>query len=201
MVLYFVLLPNGDPASLIHVEDIRVFISHHKRVLFYCTNAAMISNTLLRTTSRRLSSATASHGAKTAFSSSTTRQAFSNEEARKKVMFPVLAAASVCGFSFVFSSQEEDNTNHSVAQCLVAKSDVMLAKEEVENKFATYWPRNIMILFGPPGMSTHLRLQFSAWTVFIHCAVLLSFSFLSSYLTNILLGLDIHRRWKGNTWS
>ncbi len=74
-------------------------------------------------------------------------------------MFPVLAAASVCGFSFVFSSQDnEDNKNNSVARCLVAKTDVTLAKEEVENKFATYWPRNIMILFGPPGMPTHLRL-------------------------------------------
>jgi len=63
------------------------------------------------------------------------------------MMLPILAAATtVAGWSIV-SSQE--NEERSVAQCL-KKSDAMLA-QEVENKFATYWPRNIMILFGPPG--------------------------------------------------
>lgn len=34
------------------------------------------------------------------------------------------------------------------AQCLQSTST---QAKEVEDKFATYWPRNIMILFGPPG--------------------------------------------------
>lgn len=63
------------------------------------------------------------------------------------MMLPILAVATtVAGWSIV-SSQENDEK--SVAQCL-KKSDATLA-QEVENKFATYWPRNIMILFGPPG--------------------------------------------------
>jgi hypothetical protein len=28
---------------------------------------------------------------------------------------------------------------------------VQKAVKEVEDKFGTYWPRNILILFGPPG--------------------------------------------------
>jgi hypothetical protein len=30
------------------------------------------------------------------------------------------------------------------------------AKKEVEDKFGKYWPRNILILFGPPGAGTFL---------------------------------------------
>lgn len=43
-------------------------------------------------------------------------------------------------------SAEEDNNN--TAQCLFGSDKKAKA---VEDKFATYWPRNIMILFGPPG--------------------------------------------------
>jgi len=45
------------------------------------------------------------------------------------------------------SSSQWSNNN---TQCDVA-SNVEEAVKKSEDKFATYWPRNIMILFGPPG--------------------------------------------------
>jgi hypothetical protein len=60
------------------------------------------------------------------------------------------AATLLCGWGLLTSREENEDINKSVAQCLIAKTDVKAA--EVEAKFATYWPRNIMILFGPPGM-------------------------------------------------
>jgi len=60
------------------------------------------------------------------------------------------AATLLYGWGALTSREESENVNKSVAQCLIAKTDVKAA--EVEAKFATYWPRNIMILFGPPGM-------------------------------------------------
>lgn len=43
----------------------------------------------------------------------------------------------------------QDENNTKTAQCLFGRSNTQV--KEVEDKFATYWPRNIMILFGPPG--------------------------------------------------
>lgn len=60
------------------------------------------------------------------------------------------AATLLCGWGVLTSREDSEDKNKSVAQCLIAKTDVKAA--EVEAKFATYWPRNIMILFGPPGM-------------------------------------------------
>jgi len=48
----------------------------------------------------------------------------------------------------LMSLYQEDETTKN-AQCLDGKSDS--TAKEVEAKFGTYWPRNIMILFGPPG--------------------------------------------------
>ena len=45
-------------------------------------------------------------------------------------------------------TMQEDETK--TAQCLFGKKGTQA--KEVEDKFATYWPRNIMILFGPPGV-------------------------------------------------
>jgi len=57
------------------------------------------------------------------------------------------AAAIVGGYGIMtLSSQNEEA---STAQCLFEKKDTKV--REVEDKFSTYWPRNIMILFGPPG--------------------------------------------------
>lgn len=44
-------------------------------------------------------------------------------------------------------SQEEELESKN-AQCLAPTA---ATAKEMEDKFATYWPRNIMILFGPPG--------------------------------------------------
>lgn len=120
----------------------------------------MIASTLLRTTSRRLSSsaATTNGTKKVLFSSSSARQALftngassSTEHELRKKMILAAAATTICGWSIAVSRENSEDTN-AATQCLVAKkSDVALAKEQVENKFATYWPRNIMILFGPPG--------------------------------------------------
>lgn len=113
----------------------------------------LAGNLLVRSSSRRLIS-TVSRA-----SSSSTRQqanvvkctpfASSEQEASRKLL-PIMTA--LCGWGLLISREEEnENTNNkSVAQCLIAKTDVKAA--EVEAKFATYWPRNIMILFGPPGM-------------------------------------------------
>jgi len=51
------------------------------------------------------------------------------------------AATTVGGLGYMALNQQDNK-----AQCLSNNT-----AEEVEDKFATYWPRNIMILFGPPG--------------------------------------------------
>jgi len=43
-----------------------------------------------------------------------------------------------------------NNNNNNVSHCDTSAS-VADAVKETEEKFATYWPRNIMIIFGPPG--------------------------------------------------
>ena len=111
---------------------------------------------LVRSSSRRLVSSVSRA------SSSSTRQqqanvvkytpfASSEHEATRQLLPIMTAATLLCGWGLLTSREEnEDINNKSVAQCLIAKTDVKAA--EVEAKFATYWPRNIMILFGPPGM-------------------------------------------------
>ena len=65
------------------------------------------------------------------------------------------AAAIVGGYGIMtLSSQNEEASN---AQCHFEKKDTKV--REVENKFSTYWPRNIMILFGPPGAYLLLRVS------------------------------------------
>jgi adenylate kinase len=57
---------------------------------------------------------------------------------------PLVAAAGFAfGASTLLGSRQEVTSNS-------AKSAEEAAKE-VENKFGSYWPRNILILFGPPG--------------------------------------------------
>lgn len=58
-----------------------------------------------------------------------------------------MGAFGFCGLLTVESRDKEDATRS--AQCFFSRSDSKV--KEVEQKFATYWPRNIMILFGPPG--------------------------------------------------
>lgn len=58
-----------------------------------------------------------------------------------------MAVAGASCFGLIAVAYGEDKTTKDT-QCLFGNTN---AKEEVEEKFATYWPRNIMILFGPPG--------------------------------------------------
>mmetsp|Transcript_2697 Transcript_2697/g.4011 ORF Transcript_2697/g.4011 Transcript_2697/m.4011 type:complete len:314 (-) Transcript_2697:105-1046(-) len=64
--------------------------------------------------------------------------------------FTQLAAATgfAVGASFILSSQQkEQKTQNSLMDRLTGGK----SGEHVEEKFGKYWPRNIMILFGPPG--------------------------------------------------
>lgn len=108
----------------------------------------MLANAVLRTSGRRILSV-ASAQTKRAASSS---RAFSAAEQESRKFHPLLAAATMGAFTLCglmsADSGEENNATKS-AECLFGRSDT--AAKEVEDKFATYWPRNIMILFGPPG--------------------------------------------------
>ena len=103
-------------------------------------------NTVARTATRGVIISTASRRA-----ASTLRHG--EDEARRAVL-PLMAVATTVGGGlgyFINNQQQQDNrsnNNTSYAQCL---SKIDSAAEAVEDKFATYWPRNIMILFGPPG--------------------------------------------------
>lgn len=54
---------------------------------------------------------------------------------------PFLFAGGLTAFGLTQYNQSQS------AQCDTAAGD---DSKTVENKFATYWPRNILILFGPP---------------------------------------------------
>mmetsp|Transcript_6179 Transcript_6179/g.13441 ORF Transcript_6179/g.13441 Transcript_6179/m.13441 type:complete len:328 (+) Transcript_6179:144-1127(+) len=108
----------------------------------------MISNTLLRTASRRIFSTGTSH-TKRAASSSTRVAAFKQSEQESRQFYlPLTMALCSWGLMQQTLSSEEETIDKSTAQCLF-NSDKKA--KEVEDKFAAYWPRNIMILFGPPG--------------------------------------------------
>lgn len=76
--------------------------------------------------------------------SATARPTVSNSRANA-VPFVMGAAglAAIGAFSF-------NNNNKNVSHCDTSAS-VADAVKETEDKFAAYWPRNIMIIFGPPG--------------------------------------------------
>ena len=43
------------------------------------------------------------------------------------------------------------DTIHEENEILIQEKEIKAAVKRTKDKFATYWPRNIMILFGPPG--------------------------------------------------
>ena len=104
----------------------------------------MLSTTLLRTTGRRIISTATSQTKRTVSSSNAFKRANANEAHK---LLPIITAATIVGGWGIMTMQDENNTK--TAQCLFGRSDTQV--REVEDKFATYWPRNIMILFGPPG--------------------------------------------------
>jgi len=104
--------------------------------MFVSTSALRVAGrrAAASTSFRRMASAGASAG-----------QRASREQFRARAL-PVLATAGLAiGVSQL--GREEDKS-----QCLFGGTNkVEEAIKETEDKFANYWPRNIMILFGPPG--------------------------------------------------
>ncbi len=99
----------------------------------------MFLNTISRTATRRVVSNASRRAAFT-----TLRQQ-GEEETRRAVLPLIAAATTVGGLGYVtLNQQQQDNK----ALCISKTENTAAA---VEQKFATYWPRNIMILFGPPG--------------------------------------------------
>jgi adenylate kinase len=102
------------------------------------TTTTMFLNTVSRTATRRVVSNASRRAAFT-----TLRQG--EEETRRAVLPLIAAATTVGGLGYVtLNQQQQDNK----ALCISKTENTAAA---VEEKFATYWPRNIMILFGPPG--------------------------------------------------
>lgn len=68
-----------------------------------------------------------------------------NEELIRKIS-PYLALAGASAFASSLLMEEQEKV-----QCGIFGTSVQEEIKKVEDKFASYWPRNIMILFGPPG--------------------------------------------------
>lgn len=98
------------------------------------------SSSALRFATRRITS----NSIRSISSASKANKSRFNEEYLRKTL-PLLFAGSVA----IGATQlvKEDETKCGV----FGGKSVSQAVKETEDKFATYWPRNIMILFGPPG--------------------------------------------------
>ncbi|KAL7553793.1 hypothetical protein ACHAWF_017603 [Thalassiosira exigua] len=103
----------------------------------------MFANATLRTAGRRVLSAASSQTTRSASSQAFKR---TSQESRKQLVAATMVACGALGLWANKSQEEELETKN--AQCLWGSDKKAQA---VEEKFATYWPRNIMILFGPPG--------------------------------------------------
>ncbi len=118
------------------------------------TTGRMLSTNLLRTTRRRLVSSAFSQAKRASSSSSRQVTKLASEQEARTLLPIVTAATFVCGWGLLTSQENEDAKS---AHCLVKKTNTKA--REVEAKFAAYWPRNIMILFGPPGRSIYFLVQ------------------------------------------
>jgi len=99
-----------------------------------------VSSSVLRHASRRLTTTPF----RSISSASRAANKSSNEEILRKAL-PLVLAGGVAIGATQFSWQENQT------DCALFSGKVEAAVKETEDKFATYWPRNIMILFGPPG--------------------------------------------------
>lgn len=61
---------------------------------------------------------------------------------------PIVAVAALAAAAVVIQQREDKQKTYNIWGGTDA---VEKAVKEVEDKFGSYWPRNIMILFGPPG--------------------------------------------------
>lgn len=93
---------------------------------------------------RQSSSRLASNGLKRCVSSSTRTVGPREEMVRCALPF-LVAGAGVAAFGMTY------NNESNKTQCLFGSKKEESEVEKTKTKFATYWPRNIMILFGPPG--------------------------------------------------
>jgi len=93
-------------------------------------SARLLSRRITQTASRRASSTNAFR---------------SNEENLRKALpyYATATAAALVAVGAIQSSQSNVTANEA--------SSVQESVKAVEDKFAVYWPRNIIILFGPPG--------------------------------------------------
>jgi len=98
----------------------------------------LLSSTARLAARRVVSTAAFRSSARTA----TTRSAASADSRSSIIPLAVVAAAG--GLALGASRMREEEKT----QCLFGTGS---NTEAIEEKFATYWPRNIMILFGPPG--------------------------------------------------
>jgi len=94
-------------------------------------------------TSRRLLLTTAHKKSHRAASTNAFRynNYYSSKENELHKLLPYLAAAIAAVSAIQLNSNKKS----------IATESVQEAVKEVEDKFAVYWPRNIIILFGPPG--------------------------------------------------
>lgn len=83
------------------------------------------------------------------FRSAGVRCLSSTKAAAPKAAAPILLAGA--GLTALGLTYNNYATTATTTQCLASTSKVEEAVKAVEDKFVTYWPRNIMILFGPPG--------------------------------------------------
>lgn len=82
--------------------------------------------------------------------------------------------------SLPFRSVQSSNINEKTSNFFWGKSNEQAVKE-VEEKFASFWPRNILILFGPPGVSDALF-----WSLF-NVQLILSIGFLNPHSCRITI--------------
>lgn len=68
------------------------------------------------------------------------------ETSKNSAHLPFLAVAGLAAATATFRRDEEEKTHN-----FFFKGDKKENVADMKAKFSTYWPRNIMILFGPPG--------------------------------------------------
>lgn len=99
-------------------------------------------------------------GCKSFFSSANAAASSSNSRLASSSASSLLLASTVGGIAtlgWYYSSSESSSSSSSfITQCDASSSDesqqrVEEAVKQAQEKFEKYWPRNIMILFGPPG--------------------------------------------------
>lgn len=73
---------------------------------------------------------------------------FNNSSSKENELRKLLPYLSVAAATTIVGAIQYNNTNNNIA---TEASSVQEAVKSVEDKFAVYWPRNIIILFGPPG--------------------------------------------------